>query len=91
MSGYKIGYVLGDDIKDQIPALLAQGVKFENMDDGGEFKDIQDKILNVNVYHGHEPILECLEMGREYGYHRGRATDSALFLAPVMHKLGWGS
>lgn len=88
MSGYKIGYVLGDDIKDQIPSLLAQGVKFENMDGVGDFKDIQDKILNVNVYHGHEPILKCLEMGADTVI-TGRSTDSALFLAPIMHELGW--
>ena len=88
MSGYKIGYVLGDDIKDQIPSLLAQGVKFDNMDGVGDFKDIQDKILNVNVYHGHEPILKCLEMGADTVI-TGRSTDSALFLAPIMHELGW--
>lgn len=88
MSGYKIGYVLGDDIKDQIPSLLAQGVKFENMDGVGDFKNIQDKILNVNVYHGHEPILKCLEMGADTVI-TGRSTDSALFLAPIMHELGW--
>ena len=57
---------------------------------GGDFKDIQDKILNVNVYHGHEPILKCLEMGANTVI-TGRSTDSALFLAPVMHKLGWAA
>ena len=88
MHGYKIGYVLGDDLKDRLPELMAQGVKFENMDDVGDFNEIKDKILNVNVYFGHEPIVECLEQDANVVV-TGRATDSALFLAPIMHELGW--
>jgi len=88
LHGYKIGYVLGDDLKEQLPELMAQGVKFENMDDVGDFNDIKDKILNVNVYFGHEPIVKCLEQGANVVV-TGRATDSALFLAPIMHELGW--
>ena len=32
LRGYKIGYVLGDDLLDRIPELAAEGIKFENMD-----------------------------------------------------------
>lgn len=88
MSGYKIGYVLGDDLKSQIPELLAQGIEFKNIDHDGSFFDIKDKILNVNVYHGNEPIVECLEQGADTVV-TGRAADSALFLAPLMHEFGW--
>lgn len=90
MHGYKIGYVLGDDMKAQIPELMAQGVKFENMDDIGDFKDIQDKILNANVYFGHEPIVGCLEQDADVVI-TGRATDSTLFLSPLMHEFGWAN
>lgn len=88
MSGYKIGYVLGDDLKSQIPEFLAQGIEFKNMDHDGSFLDIKDKILNVNVYHGHEPIVECLEQGADIIV-TGRAADSALFLSPLVHEFGW--
>ena len=88
MHGYKIGYVLGDDIKEQIPRLLKEGVKFENIDYGGNFADIQDQILNVNVYHGHEPIEECIAEGADVVL-TGRAADSALFLAPLSYEFGW--
>ncbi len=88
LHGYKIGYVLGDDMKEQLPSLMAQGIKFDNIDDIGDFNDIKDKILNVNVYHGHEPIVECLEQGANTVV-TGRSTDSALFLSPLMHELGW--
>jgi hypothetical protein len=88
MSGYKIGYVLGDDLTDKIPQLQANGVTFENIDGTGDFNEIKDKIVNANVYYGHEPIVECLQGGANVVV-TGRAADSALFLAPIMHELGW--
>lgn len=54
MSGYKIGYVTGDNIKDKIPQLLKDGWTFPNFDYDGNFNDILDKIYNCNVYIGHE-------------------------------------
>lgn len=87
LSGYKIGYVLGDDILAQIPELIRQGVPFDNIDDVGDFTQIQDKLLNANVYYGHEPIVQCLRDGANVVL-TGRATDSALFLSPIMYELG---
>lgn len=88
--GYKIGYVLGDDMLDRIPELISQGVEFNNMDDVGDFNDIKDKIVNANVYYGHEPIVECLKQGAD-AVITGRATDSALFLSPMMHEFNWAA
>lgn len=90
MQGLKIGYVTGDEISAQIPRLLAEGMKFENMDDVGDFSEVKDKIFNANVYFGHEPTLACLEQGADIVV-TGRSTDSALFLAPIMHELGWAA
>ena len=87
MHGLKIGYVTGDEISADIPRLLAEGVKFDNMDDVGDFNEVKDKIFNANVYFGHEPTLACLEQGANIVV-TGRSTDSALFLSPVMHELG---
>jgi hypothetical protein len=88
LHGYKIGYVTGDDMLAQIPEMLRQGIEFKNMDDVGDFKDIQDKIVNANVYFGHEPIVDCLEKGADVVV-TGRATDSTLFLSPLMYEFGW--
>ena len=88
LHGYKIGYVTGDDISAQIPKLLKDGWKFENLDYGGDFTSILNKIINVNVYYGHEKIVECLEGGADVVIN-GRAADSALFLAPLAHEFGW--
>jgi hypothetical protein len=88
LHGYKIGYVLGDDMKGQIAHLRAEGIEFVNMDDVGDFKEIENKILNANVYFGHEPIVSCLEQGANVVV-TGRATDSTLFLSPLLHEFGW--
>jgi hypothetical protein len=89
MPGYKIGYVLGDDLKDKLPELIAQGIEFKNIDDNdGNFLDIKDKIVNVNVYHGYKPIEECLDQGADVVI-TGRAADSALFLAPLVYEFDW--
>jgi hypothetical protein len=90
LADYKIGYVTGDDLSSKIDELLAAGVTFDNMDDVGDFSEIRDKIVNANVYFGHEPILECLRQEADVVL-TGRSTDSALFLAPVMHELGWAA
>ena len=88
LSGYKIGYVLGDEMKAQIPKLLKEGWTFPNFDYDGDFHDILDKIYNVNAYIGHEGIEECIRRGADVVL-TGRAADSALFLAPLAYELGW--
>lgn len=88
MKGYRIGYVTGDSIKDKIPDLLKEGWTFPNFDYEGDFNQILDKIYNANVYIGHEGIEECLEQGADVVL-TGRASDSALFLAPLAYEFGW--
>ena len=88
LKGMKIGYVLGNEISSEIPRLLAEGMTFDNIDDVGNFNEVRDKIFNANVYFGHEPTLACLEQGADMVI-TGRSTDSALFLAPCIHELGW--
>ncbi len=90
LHGLKIGYVTGDDLTDDIPRLLAEGVDFKNIDDVGDFNEVKDKIFNANVYFGHEPTLACLQQGADVVI-TGRSTDSALFLAPTMYKMGWAA
>ena len=87
-SGYKIGYVTGDDLREQLARLIDQGMTFPNMDDAGDFGSIKDKILNVNVYYGRQPIMDSIAQGADVTV-TGRATDSAMFLAPLAHEYGW--
>jgi hypothetical protein len=90
MGGYKIAYVLGDDMSGEIKRLRAEGISFANMDGAGDFDEIQDRIINANVYFGHEPAAECLEMGADVVI-TGRSTDSALFLAPLQKEFNWAA
>lgn len=88
LKGYKIGYVLGDDMLDKLPALLEQGMEFPNMDDTGDFEHVKNSIVNVNVYYGRKPLMELLEQGVDLII-TGRCTDSAMFLAPLAYEFGW--
>lgn len=88
LKGYKIGYVLGDDLLERMPEFMEKGIPFINTDNGRRLEEIKDKIVNVNVYHGHEPIEECLKLGAD-AVITGRSSDSALFMAPLKHELGW--
>lgn len=88
LKGYKIGYVLGDDMMDKLPGLLEQGMEFPNMDDTGDFEHVKNSIVNVNVYYGRKPLMELLEQGVDLII-TGRCTDSAMFLAPLAYEFGW--
>jgi hypothetical protein len=88
MHGYKIAYVAGDDVSAKLKRFHAEGISLAGMDDGGDFNKIKDRIVNANVYFGHEPTAECLEMGADIVI-TGRSTDSALFLAPLQKEFGW--
>lgn len=90
MKDFKIGYVLGDDLKDELLGLMEEGYEFINSDNGRKLEEIKDSILNANVYFGREPIIECLEEGADIVV-TGRAADSALFLSPLMHEFKWSN
>lgn len=84
----KIGYVLGDDVKDIIPQLRKQGISMNNMDTGESIDLILPRMINANVYYGSEPIIECLQGGADIII-VGRSTDTALFVAPLQYEFGW--
>ena len=90
MKGYRIGYVLGDNLSDQLPKLLRDGWTFPNLDGEGDFREIRDQIYNVNAYIGHEGVEGCLQQGADVVV-TGRVADSALFLAPLKHEFGWAA
>ncbi len=90
LTGYKIGYVIGDDLLDKFDGLISDGIRFDSIDTGESIDQIRDKILNVNVYYGSDPIIGCLEEGANVVIN-GRAADSALFLGPLKHEFGWAS
>ena len=84
----KIGIVTGDDIMPRIDELLDKGVALRNMDTGAALSSVRDRIQSANVYLGAGPMVEALNRGAQIVI-TGRATDTGLTLAPLMHEFGW--
>jgi hypothetical protein len=85
----KIGIVTGDDIMPRIDELLARGSALRNMDTGATLDTVRDRIQSANVYLGAAPMVEALNRGARIVI-TGRATDTGLTLAPLIHEFGWG-
>src|SRR5882672_5672586 len=84
----KIGIVAGDDILDRVDDFLARGIELRNMDTGAPLATICDRIQSANAYLGAAPIVEALNQGAQIVI-TGRATDTGLTLAPLIHEFGW--
>jgi hypothetical protein len=86
----KIGLVTGDDILDRIDELLARGIELRNMDTDEPLSMVRDRIQSANAYLGAAPIVEGLNRGAHVII-TGRATDTGLTLAPLIHEFGWAA
>ena len=84
----RIGIVTGDDIMSRIDEMLERGLLMRNMDTGAELSTVRDRIQSANVYLGAGPMIEALDRGAQIVI-TGRATDTGLTLAPLMHEFGW--
>jgi hypothetical protein len=84
----RLGLVTGDDILPKIDELLTRGLELKNMDTGASLTTVRDRIQSANVYLGAGPMLEALNQGAQVVI-TGRATDTGLTLAPLMHEFGW--
>jgi hypothetical protein len=84
----RIGIVTGDDIMAKLDQLLSRGVELRNMDTGAALSTVRDRIQSANVYLGAAPMVEALNRGAQIVI-TGRATDTGLTLAPLMHEFGW--
>ena len=84
----KVGVILGDDILGQIDALIAQGIRLDNMETKEGVDSIRSKVISANVYFGAFPIVEALRQGAQIII-TGRTTDTGLTLAPMLHEFGW--
>jgi hypothetical protein len=85
----KVAVVLGDDVFGRIDEFLAKGYKLADMDTGQPISTIRDRIQSANAYIGAFPLAEALATGANVVI-AGRSTDTALALAPMIHRFGWG-
>jgi Acyclic terpene utilisation family protein AtuA len=84
----RIGMVTGDDIMTKLDEFLGRGIELRNMDTGAALSTVRDGIQSANVYLGAAPMVEALNLGAQIVI-TGRATDTGLTLAPLMHEFGW--
>ncbi len=86
--GLKVAVVLGDDVYGRIDEFLAKGYEMRDMDTGEPIGAIRNRILSANAYIGAFPLAEALATGADVVI-AGRSTDTALALAPMIHRYGW--
>ncbi len=83
-----VGVVLGDSALERLDELQAAGVSLAHMDTGEDIANVRDRLLFASAYLGARPLVEALDAGADIVL-TGRVADAALFLAPMMHELGW--
>jgi hypothetical protein len=88
--GLKIAVVLGDDVFPRLDEFLAKGYEMRDLDTGEPIAGIRDRILSANAYIGAFPLAEALATGAHVVI-AGRSTDTALALAPMIHRFGWSA
>jgi hypothetical protein len=83
LSRLKVAAIVGDDVLD-----ACKTADFPIMEFDGTIKQLGNKLLSANAYLGAEPMAEALSAGADVVI-TGRASDPALFLAPMVHAFGW--
>jgi len=86
--GLKVAVVLGDDVYPRLDEFLAKNYEMRDMDSGEPIAAIRDRIQSANAYIGAFPLAEALATGAHVVI-AGRSTDTALALAPMVHRFGW--
>jgi hypothetical protein len=83
LAGMKVACVEGDDVTRQIASDTPLA------DRGGSVRDIGLPLVGANAYLGVEALLPALKAGADVII-AGRIADPSLFLAPLVHRFGWG-
>src|SRR5215210_2751259 len=74
----------------RLDELLARGIELRNMDTGEPLSTVRERIQSANAYLGAWPMVEALDRGAQVVI-TGRATDTGLTLAPLIHEFGWAN
>lgn len=83
LSQLKIAAIVGDDV---LQACRDGDLPIMEFD--GSIKQLGNRLLSANAYLGAAPMAEALNGGADIVI-TGRASDPALFLAPMIHAFGW--
>jgi len=83
LSALRIAAIIGDDVLDVCKERDLPIMEFD-----GTIRQFGNRLLSANAYLGAEPIAVALSGGADVVI-TGRASDPALFLAPMVHAFGW--
>jgi hypothetical protein len=79
----KVAAVVGDDV---LAACRQSDLPIMEFDGG--ISQLGNRLISANAYLGAGPMAEALDGGADVVI-TGRASDPALFLAPIIHAFGW--
>lgn len=79
----KVAAIVGDDV---LAACANSDLALLEID--GTMRHLGNRVLSANAYLGAEPMAQALQAGADVVI-TGRASDPALFLAPMIHAFGW--
>jgi hypothetical protein len=83
LRGLRVAAVVGDDV---LAACKAHDLPIMEFD--GSIGEFGNRLLSANAYLGAAPMAEALKAGADVVI-TGRASDPALFLAPMIDAFGW--
>jgi len=83
LSSLKIAAIVGDDVLDACKERDLPIMEFD-----GTIRQLGNRLLSANAYLGAGPMAKALSAGADIVI-TGRASDPALFLAPMVHAFGW--
>src|ERR1700761_2693993 len=79
----KVAAIVGDDVLDACKQSDLPVMEFD-----GTIGQLGNRLLSANAYLGAGPMARALSAGADVVI-TGRASDPALFLAPMIHAFGW--
>jgi Acyclic terpene utilisation family protein AtuA len=83
LSSLKVAAVTGDDVLEACKQSNLPIMEFD-----GTVSQLGNRLISANAYLGAAPMAEALTAGADVVI-TGRASDPALFLAPLIHAFGW--
>ena len=83
LSRLKVAAVVGDDVLEACKQRDLPVMEFD-----GTIGQLGNRLISANAYLGAAPMAEALTGGADVVI-TGRASDPALFLAPLIHAFGW--
>jgi Acyclic terpene utilisation family protein AtuA len=86
--GVRVAHVEGDDLRERLADLQAQGHELRHLDDGRAFASLDRPVLTANAYLGGWGIARALAAGADVVV-CGRVSDASLVVGPAAWHFAW--